>query len=211
MANETRLETFSFVRGLHLSDALTFANGVGGVGALLAVLSYMADPRPGRLLLALAFFPFCLVMDFFDGRVARARGKASALGAQLDSLSDAVAFGVAPALVGYAAGLRGPGDVLALLFFVACAIGRLARYNVTAPALADETGKVRYYEGLPVTGSGLIAAVLAACVATGHVGASLPLGAWATPAGTLVLHPLALAYVAVGCAMISKRLRVPKP
>src|SRR5882672_2288481 len=108
MANETRTETFSFVRGLHLSDVLTFANGLGGVGALLAVLGYMADPRPSRLLFALALFPFCLAMDFFYGRVARARGKASALGAQLDSLSDAVAFGIAPALIGYAAGLRGP-------------------------------------------------------------------------------------------------------
>ena len=112
-------------------------------------------------------------------------------------------------MVGFAAGLRGAGDVLALLFFVACAIGRLARYNATAHALADDTGKVQYFEGVPVTGSGLLAGTLAACVATGHVGAHLPLGAWAL--GPVALHPLALGYVAVGCAMISKRLRIPKP
>ena len=91
-----------------------------------------------------------------------------------------------------------------------CALGRLARYNATAHALADETGKVKYFEGVPVTGSGVIAATLAACALTGHLGAHLPLGAW-TLGRPVVLHPLALAYVAVGCAMISKRLRVPKP
>jgi len=209
--NATAGETprMSFVRGLHLSDVLTFANGLGGVGALLSVLAYMADPQPSRLLFALALFPFCLVMDFLDGRVARARGKSSALGAQLDSLSDAVAFGVAPAAIGFAAGLRGGADALALLFFVGCALGRLARYNATAHLLSDDTGKVRYFEGVPVTGSGVLAATLALCVLTGHLGANLPLGAWTL--GPVVLHPLALAYVAVGSAMISKRLRVPKP
>lgn len=202
-------ERFSFVRGLRASDVITFANGLGGAGALLAVMGYMADPRPARLLVALAFFPLCLAADFLDGRVARARGGGSALGAQLDSLSDAVAFGVAPAAIGYAAGLRGAGDVVALLFLVGCALGRLARYNTTAHALADASGKVKYFEGVPVTGSGVIAATLAVCAATGHLGADLPLGAWSL--GPVALHPLALAYVATGCAMISKRLRIPKP
>jgi CDP-diacylglycerol--serine O-phosphatidyltransferase len=202
-------QRFSFVRGLRVADALTFANGLGGAGALLAVMGYMADPRPARLLVALAFFPVCLAADFLDGRVARLRGGGSAIGAQLDSLSDAVAFGVAPAAIGYAAGLRGAGDVVALLFLVGCALGRLARYNATAHALADECGKVKYFEGVPVTGSGVIAATLALCTLTGHLGAHLPLGACSV--GPVVLHPLALAYVATGCAMISKRLRIPKP
>jgi len=205
---ETELGRFSFVRGLRPADVLTLANGVGGVAALLGALSYVADPRPARLLLALAFFPFCLAMDFLDGRVARARGESSKLGGELDSLADAVAFGVAPAVIGWAAGLRGAADVIALLFFAACAIGRLARYNATAHALADATGKVRYFEGLPVTGSGLLAALLAACAATGHLGARLPLGTWTL--GVVTLHPIALGYLALGCAMISKRLRIKK-
>lgn len=200
---------FSFVRNLRPADVLTFGNGLGGAAAILATLAYVADPRPARLLVALAFFPFCLAMDFFDGRVARLRGEHSAFGGELDSLADAVAFGVAPAVAGWAAGLRGAGDVVALLFFVGCAIGRLARYGATADALADESGKVRYFEGVPVTGSGLVVGALALSALGDRLGARLPLGAWAL--GPVSLHPFALAYVAVGMAMISKRLRVPKP
>jgi CDP-diacylglycerol--serine O-phosphatidyltransferase len=202
-------QPFSFVRGLALSDYITLANGLGGVGAVLAVLAYAADPRPSRLAVALALYPVCLVMDFLDGRVARSQGRASALGAELDSLADAVSFGVAPAAIGFAAGLRGAWDAPALLFFVACALGRLARYNATAAALADPTGKVRHFEGVPVTGSLLVVAALAAAAATGHLGTHLPLGQVAL--GPATFHPFAVAYVALGCAMISRRLRIPKP
>jgi CDP-diacylglycerol---serine O-phosphatidyltransferase len=200
---------FSFVRNLRAADGLTFANGLGGAASILATLGYVADPRPARLLVALAFFPFCLAMDFFDGRVARARAEHSPFGGELDSLADAVAFGVAPAVAGWAAGLRGAADVVALLFFVGCAIGRLARYGATAGELADQNGKVRYFEGVPVTGSGLLVATLALCALTDRLGDRLPLGASAL--GPISWHPIALAYVAVGMAMISKRLRVPKP
>ena len=200
---------FSFVRGLSLSDYMTLANGIGGAGAVLAVLGYMANGQPAWLAVALALYPLCLAMDFLDGRVARARGKSSALGADLDSLADVVLFGVAPAVIGFAVGLRGGWDVFPLLFLVACAIGRLARYNVTSSALADESGKVRYFEGIPVTGSLVVVAVLAASALTGHLGARLPLGAHQL--GPFVLHPLSLAYLAVGCGMVSKRLHIPKP
>ncbi len=120
-----------------------------------------------------------------------------------------MAFGVAPAVAGWAAGLRGAGDVLALLFFVACALGRLARYGATAAALADASGKVRYFEGVPVTGSGIAVGALALSAITGRLGAHLPFGAAAL--GPFALHALALPYLALGMAMISKRLRVPKP
>jgi CDP-diacylglycerol--serine O-phosphatidyltransferase len=184
------------------------ANGLGGAGAVLAALGYLADGRFAWLALALALYPLCLLMDFFDGRIARATGKASALGGDLDSLADVVSFGVAPAALGFAVGLRGGWDVLAMLFLVACAIGRLARYNVTSASLSDESGKVRYFEGIPVSGSLLAVGAVAAAALTGHTGAHLPLGAHHL--GPFVLHPLALVYVAVGCGMVSKRLHVPK-
>ena len=200
---------FSFVRGLSLADIMTMANGLGGAGAVLAVMGYLADGRLAWLALALALYPLCLAMDFFDGRVARASGKSSALGPDLDSLADAVSFGVAPAAIGFAAGMRGGWDVIALLFFVACAIGRLARYNATAADLAGPSGKVRYFEGVPVTGGAIAVAAVALSAITGHLGAALPLGAHAL--GPFVLHPLVLVYAAVGCAMVSKTLRIPKP
>jgi len=205
---ETASNRFSFVRGLSLSDYLSMANGLGGAGAVLAALGYLADGRFAWLALALALYPLCLLMDFFDGRIARATGKASALGPDLDSLADVVSFGVAPAAIGFAVGLRGGWDVLAMLFLVACAIGRLARYNVTSASLSDESGKVRYFEGIPVSGSLLAVGAVAVAALTGHLGARLPLGAHHL--GPFVLHPLALVYVAVGCGMVSKRLHVPK-
>ena len=69
-----------------------------------------------------------------DGRVARRRHTASPLGRELDSLADVISFGVAPACLAYAVGMSGLWDVLALLYFAACGISRLARYNVTAEA-----------------------------------------------------------------------------
>jgi CDP-diacylglycerol--serine O-phosphatidyltransferase len=204
-----RTGRFSFVRSLGLADLMTFANGIGGVGAILAVLAFMSDGHSGHLVLAMALYPVCLAMDFLDGRVARAQGKPSALGKELDSLADAVSFGVAPAVIGFGAGLHGGWDVLALLFFVGCALGRLARYNATAHLLSDAAGKVRYFEGVPVTGSLVVVGALAISLGTGHIGPALPLGALVL--GPAVLHPFALAYAAVGCAMISKTLRVPKP
>ena len=57
---------------------------------------------------------------------------------------------MAPAALGFAVGLRGALDVAVLLYFVACGISRLARFNVTAEALADDEGKVKYFEGTPI-------------------------------------------------------------
>ena len=59
------------------------------------------------------------------------------LGADLDSLSDVISFGVAPAVLGFTLGLRGGWDMLCLTYFVVCGVSRLARFNVTAAALAD--------------------------------------------------------------------------
>ncbi len=82
-------------------------------------------------MLALALLPVALILDFADGRLARWRRRSSFLGADLDSLADIISFGIAPASLGFALGLRGAIDVAILLYFVACGISRLARF---APA-----------------------------------------------------------------------------
>src|SRR5207237_8462407 len=94
--------------------------------------------------------PAALVFGVLDGRIARRRHTHSALGRELDSLADVISFGVAPAALGFAAGLRGGWDWVALLYFVCCGVSRLARYNVTAEMLSDGKDKVAYFEGTPI-------------------------------------------------------------
>ena len=96
-----------------------------------------------------------------------------------------------------------------LVFFVCCGLSRLARYNVTAAALSDSSGKVRYFEGTPIPTSVVLVLILAGLLAAGRVGAELPLGV--LQLGFAKLHPFVLLYFISGCAMVSARLRVPKP
>src|SRR5262245_65321424 len=87
--------------------------------------------------LAAALAPLALIFDALDGHVARWRRKQSPMGRELDSLSDVISFGVAPAALAYAAGMRGGWDVVVLIYFVACGVSRLARFNVTADELSQ--------------------------------------------------------------------------
>jgi CDP-diacylglycerol--serine O-phosphatidyltransferase len=150
------------------------------------------------------------VLDFADGRIARWRFKSSPLGADLDSLADVISFGMAPAALAFAVGMRGTLDVIVLLYFVACGISRLARFNVTAAQLSDGTGKVKYFEGTPIPTSLALVAVLAVATWQGRIGVGEQLlgGVWEL--GPVSLHPLVLLYLLSGSAMISKTLRIPK-
>lgn len=178
------------------------------MAAVLAFLRFCTDGQAASFWIGTFLLPVALLFDVMDGRIARRRNEASALGRELDSLADIVSFGVAPAVMGFAVGLRGGWDLLCLLAFVACGISRLARYNVTAEALADAHGKVRYFEGFPIPSSLLIALGLAVLFATGRAPQSV-LGVLTLGPGDL--HLLALVYPLHGAAMISKTLRIPKP
>lgn len=94
---------------------------------------------------AVAIF-IAMVMDGLDGRVARLTRTQSAFGAEYDSLSDMVSFGVAPALVMYVWALKDMGKWgwIAAFVYCACAALRLARFN-TQLEVADK----RYFQGLP--------------------------------------------------------------
>ena len=128
----------------------------------------------------------------------------------LDSLADVISFGVAPAVLGFTLGLRGGWDMLCLVYFVVCGVSRLARFNITAAALADSaTGKVKYFEGTPIPTSIVIVALLGTAFRLGRLEGDLWFGAYQL--GPAVLHPLALVYLASGSAMISATLRIPKP
>ena len=198
------------LRSYTAADALTIGNASCGTVSIFLCLDYVATGSAGFLWLAFVLLPLAFVLDVLDGRVARASGHPSALGGDLDSLADVISFGVAPAVLGFTLGLRGGWDMLCLVYFVVCGVSRLARFNVTAAALTDvETGKVKYFEGTPITTSIAIVGVLAIAFELGRVDEALWLGGHRV--GPATLHPLALLYVASGSAMISATLRIPKP
>jgi CDP-diacylglycerol--serine O-phosphatidyltransferase len=124
------------LRDFRAADFFTLGNGLAGSGAILAFMRFCESEQPRFFWIGTALMPVALIMDILDGRVARLRKEASPLGQELDSLADIVSFGVAPAAMAFACGMRAEGDALCLMYFVTCGISRLARYNVTASSLS---------------------------------------------------------------------------
>jgi CDP-diacylglycerol--serine O-phosphatidyltransferase len=90
------------------------------------------------------------VADTLDGRVARATGTGSRFGEELDSLVDAISFGFAPAMIVYFAGLKDTWDWIFVFIFTACAVMRLARFNV------EQAGRAKtHFHGLPSPAAGM--------------------------------------------------------
>lgn len=126
------------------------------VGALAAGLTAIRFAFEGRWQLAVTAILVAAVLDALDGRMARLLKSASDFGAELDSLSDVIAFGVAPAVVIYLWALNigtGPGWIAALFFTVCCAL-RLARFNTSLGKLPPYA--YNYFTGVPApAGAGL--------------------------------------------------------
>lgn len=198
----------TMIRSFHLADWFTLGNASCGVGALFAVMSYLESQDVLHLLFACALILLALVWDVFDGRVARWRQQTSLLGRELDSLADVISFGVAPAIIAYGAGMDGLWDRVVLIYFVACGVSRLARYNITAETLALGGDKVKYFEGTPIPTSLLLVMVIAIAAANGAIGNHLWFGM--THIGPWQLHPLVLMFAVSGSLMISRTLHIPK-
>ena len=208
MINPSSPKHFSMIREFHLADFFTLANATCGMGAVLFSMIYVESRSVDHFFAAAALVSAAFAFDTLDGRIARWRRKHSALGRELDSLADIISFGVAPAALGFAAGLRGGWDWVALIYFVCCGVSRLARYNVTAELLSEGKDKVAYFEGTPIPTSVLLSSVLAFAAWQGRLGENLYWGTWTL--GAWDLHPLALLFVLSGTLMISKTLRIPK-
>jgi CDP-diacylglycerol--serine O-phosphatidyltransferase len=200
---------FSMIRGFHLADFFTLANAACGVAGVFLAMAYVATQAKEHFFAAAAMAPAAFVFDVLDGRIARWRQTNSALGRELDSLADVISFGVAPAALAFAAGMRGGWDWLALIYFVCCGVSRLARYNVTAETLSDGGNKVKYFEGTPIPTSVVLTGLLAVAAWHNRIGNDLYWGAFLL--GPWTLHPLSLLFVLSGTLMISKTLRIPKP
>ena len=134
-----------------LPNLFTTAALFGGFYAIVQAMN-------GRFEHAAVAIFIAMVLDGLDGRVARLTNTQSAFGAEYDSLSDMVSFGVAPALVLYVWALQPLGKLgwIAAFIYCVCAALRLARFNTKL----DESDK-RYFQGLP---SPAAAALLAGLV-----------------------------------------------
>ncbi len=154
-------------RGVYLLPSFfTVANLLCGYYTILATL----EGRIGDLDHAAWAIGFAILFDALDGRVARATGTNSEFGKQFDSLADIVSFGIAPAFLAYAWGVRdlpSSGMAQALhvyqtgwlvcFIFVACCAWRLARFNIQGMA----PGGSRFFVGLPTpAAAGMIAAMV---------------------------------------------------
>lgn len=139
---ETFVERRKRYRGIYLLPNLfTSAALFSGFFAIVQAMNGKFE------LSAIAIF-IAMVMDGLDGRVARMTNTQSAFGAEYDSLSDMVSFGVAPALILYIWALQPLGKLgwLAAFIYCACAALRLARFNTK---LDDPDQDKRYFQGLP--------------------------------------------------------------
>lgn len=140
------------------------------------------------------------------------------LGQEMDSLADLISFGVAPAILAFTLGLRTPLDTVALLWFVSCGLARLARFNATVALVpADASGKIKYFEGLPIPSSLFLTSMMAFWVKQGWffqgklLTNDVPLGLirlWGDKGGYGEVHPVALLFAVWGATMVSKTLRV---
>jgi CDP-diacylglycerol--serine O-phosphatidyltransferase len=131
-----------------LPNLFTIAALFGGFYAIVMAMN-------GRFESA-AIGVFCaMVLDSLDGRVARLTNTQSAFGEQMDSLSDMVSFGAAPALIVYEWSLKGLGKAgwIAAFVYCACAALRLARFN-TNIGVVDK----RFFQGLPSPAAAAIVA-----------------------------------------------------
>lgn len=127
-------------RTIKFADLFTIANLSCGVSAIFAATN-------DRFGLAAGLIVAALVMDTFDGKVAKLMNQTNAFGKQLDSLADLISFGIAPAFFYFS--LREPGLSISLILvlFAVCGMLRLARYNIS-----EGEG----FEGVPITVNGFV-------------------------------------------------------
>lgn len=114
--------------GLHLKDFVTVCSLASGVFS-------MALSAQGAYSYALVAILAAMVFDFLDGKVARGTDAANPFGRELDSLSDAVAFGAAPAFASMAALGFSWISIAFAVAYSACAVVRLARFNLQGEAV----------------------------------------------------------------------------
>ena len=177
-----------------LPSLFTAGNILLGYLAILHTIqaSLLVAARPGEaaehFVFAAKVIGLSVLLDGLDGRVARMTNTTSAFGAELDSLADAISFGIAPALLGFCWGVQfidvGIGAVvneqlsragkLISFLFLLCGVARLARFNVQKNPMPKNPGRRdrKYFVGLPIpAAAGMVAAVV-------YFADGYPIGFW---------------------------------
>jgi len=179
LRNNQRVRKGMFV----LPSLFTVGNIAAGYYAITQTLVYSGRTEDPRLDFAAKAIGLAILLDGFDGRIARATNTGTAFGKELDSLADAIAFGVAPAMLAYVWGFRyiqdplnditdtNPdfisklvqfGAILTFLFLVA-GVSRLARFNITVNPQPSNPGRPdrKYFVGMAIpAGAGVIASIV---------------------------------------------------
>lgn len=136
---------------------------LGLVSSVTGMFLLMGDV--GGILLYIVFLFIAGICDMFDGRVARTMKRDSMqenFGAQIDSLSDLICFGVYPACIIYKMGLSQPFFIPVLVLFILCGLVRLAYFNVRAieKKYNPDANIGTYFIGMPITSSFIIVPIL---------------------------------------------------
>ncbi len=172
------------LRGLTINTMIPNILTLMALSAGLTAMRFAIEERWEHAVLALVA---AAILDTLDGRVARLLKGASKFGAELDSLSDFVCFGVAPAIILYLWSMQVVGKwgwILVMLFSMCMGL-RLARFNV---ALEDENApawKAHFFAGVPApAGAGL---VLLPMVISFQIGDEIVRNPWVVAAGLLIV------------------------
>ncbi len=167
------------------------------VAAICFGLSSVKFALEGRSTEAMAFLAIAAILDALDGRVARALKVTSRMGAEIDSLADAVNFGVAPAFIVYGTLLANSriGWIVVLLYAV-CIVLRLARFNAMLSIDKPEYEK-KYFVGMPAP-AGAIGAI-------GPLAAKMQFGdGWWTSEPAVVIWMIAVSLLVVSTLPMRK-------
>ncbi len=203
-ANQTNPKARSRIRVISLNKMIPNALTLLGLASGLTAVRFALDEK--WEFSALAIF-VAMILDTLDGRTARLLNSASKFGAELDSLSDIVCFGVVPALIIYLWAMQDAGRwgwIACILYAMCCAL-RLARFNVALEDPNKPSWANQFFTGVPApAGAGL---------------ALLPMIISFVAGDDFVRNPLAVAIwtIAMGALLIStvptfsfKTSRIPR-
>lgn len=135
-------------KNIILPNAITLLSLLCGIYAIIVSVN-------GRFLSAASLIILASIFDGLDGKVARLVKASSEFGVQMDSLCDAVSFGVAPAILMYNYQLHQYGKlgIMITFMFAACGVLRLARFNVQTKVVSNV-----FFVGLPIPGAAMVVA-----------------------------------------------------